>query len=203
MTNTIINAKIASPYSEALFQLGLGLYLKENNPNLFFQIIFDIQDLLTLLRATPVLQEYLVNPLISSKNKKVILEKCLREETSLHTKNFLNLLVDQKRIEFVEIIAQTFMDKAYEFVCLKFVEICSTYELSKAQQKALIRKLRVILGPEVTGPDVDVQYPNIALSLRVDKDLLGGFVIKIGSKIIDLSLKGELQELSKQLNVTA
>ena len=195
-----MGSKIASPYAEALFQLALSLYLKENDPDVFFQIIFDMQDLLSLLKETPSLKKYLADPLVSNQRKKELLKQCLSEKSNLNTVNFLKLLIDKDRINIIENIAQIFLTKAYDFVCLKFVEVYSAFELSEAQQKSLIRKLRTLLGPEFISPEI--QYPNIALSLRIDKKILGGFIIKVGSKIIDLSLLGDLQNLSKQLDIT-
>ena len=47
----------------------------------------------------------------------------------------------------------------------------------------------------------NVQSTSIQLTLRIDKKILGGLVIKIGSKVIDLSLRGELQNLGKDLDI--
>ena len=40
--------------------------------------------------------------------------------------NFLNLLIDKKRIGYIESIGKKFLEKAYDFVCIKFVEVWST-----------------------------------------------------------------------------
>ena len=63
----------------------------------------------------------------------------------------------------------------------------------------LINKINEMLGPVFTEPYV--QSANIQLTLRIDKKILGGLVIKIGSKVIDLSLRGELQRLGKELDI--
>lgn len=191
--------KIANPYAEAFFQLGLSLYLKEDNPDLFYKLVFEIQDLLKLISEAPDLKEFLQNPLNSTKAKKLVLEKSFSQELSPHTMNFLNLLVDKKRIGLIESIGKRFLEKAYDFVCIKFVEVWSTVELSSKQQKALINKINSMLGPVFTDPYV--QSANIQLSLKIDKKILGGLVIKIGSKVIDLSLHGELRRLGKELDV--
>ena len=54
MANTMFGSKIANPYSEALLQLGLDLYLKEDNADtqVFFQIIFYMGNLLNILKIT-------------------------------------------------------------------------------------------------------------------------------------------------------
>lgn len=200
MSNAIVGSKIANPYSEALLQLGLNLYLQEeNDTQVFFQIIFDMENLLTLIKLTPVLEDYLANPLVPAKNKKNVLEKCLTQKVSSTTKNFLMLLVDKKRIGFIKPIIQIFLNKAYEFVCLKFVEVSSACVLTKEQKKQLVEKLKILLGPEFTTSTV--YYPKITVVFNIDKDILGGFIIKVDSKIIDLSLRGELQALAKQMQI--
>ena len=199
MTNKMSAIKIANPYAEAFFQLGLSLYIKEDNPDIFYKLIFDIQDLLKLLSSSPELESFLENPLNSAESKKLVLAKCLNNKLSANTMNFLNLLVDKKRIGFIDSIGKIFLEKAYEFVCIKFVEVWSTIELSSKQQKALIKKINDMLGPVFTEPYV--QSANIQLTLRIDKKILGGLIIKIGSKVIDLSLRGELQRLGKELDI--
>jgi F-type H+-transporting ATPase subunit delta len=200
MSKKNANSKIANPYAEALFQLGLSLYMKEDNPDVFYKLIFDIQDLLKVLSENPVLEEYLSNPIIASKDKKALLEKCFTGKLSSNTMNFLSLLIDKKRISSIELIGKKFLEKAYDFVCIKFVEVWSTIELTTKQQKALTNKINEMLGPVFTEPYV--QSANIQLTLRIDNKILGGLVIKIGSKVIDLSLRGELQGLAKQLDIT-
>jgi F-type H+-transporting ATPase subunit delta len=199
MTNKMSAMKIANPYAEAFFQLGLSLYIKEDNPDLFYKLVFDMQDLLKLVTESQELKDFIQNPLNSAKAKKLVLEKCLNSQLSPHTMNFLNLLVDKKRIGLIESIGKKFLEKAYDFVCIKFVEVWSTVELSSKQQKALIHKINSMLGPVFTDPYV--QSANIQLSLKIDKKILGGLVIKIGSKVIDLSLRGELRRLGKELDV--
>lgn len=198
----MFGSKIANPYSEALLQLGLDLYLKEENADtqVFFQIIFDMENLLTLLKITPSLEKYLANPLITDEEKKNVLNKCLTSKTSPTTKNFLMLLVEKKRIGFLEIITQTFLNKAYNFVCLKFVEVYSACVLTKDQKTQLIEKLKILLGPEFTTSKV--YYSKINVTFKIDKEILGGFIIKVDSKIIDLSLRGELEGLAKQMEVS-
>lgn len=199
MSSKMSAMKIANPYAEAFFQLGLSLYLKEDNPDLFYKLVFEIQDLLKLISEAPDLKEFLQNPLNSAKAKKLVLEKSFNQELSPPTMNFLNLLVDKKRISLIESIGKKFLEKAYDFVCIKFVEVWSTVELSSKQQKALINKINTMLGPVFTDPYV--QSANIQLSLKIDKKILGGLVIKIGSKVIDLSLRGELRRIGKELDV--
>jgi F-type H+-transporting ATPase subunit delta len=180
MTNKMSSSKIAKPYAEAFFQLGLNLYINEDNPDLFYKLVFDIQDLLKLLSEVPNLKDFLMNPLNSAQAKKQVLEKCFSQQISPNT-------------------GEKFLEKAYDFLCIKFVEVRSTIKLTSTQEKVLIEKINSMLGPIFTEPYV--QFANIRLSLIIDETILGGLIIKIGSKVIDLSLQGELQRLRKELDI--
>ncbi|WP_274942459.1 F0F1 ATP synthase subunit delta [Govanella unica] len=62
-------------------------------------------------------------------------------------------------------------------------EVVSAQALSGAQVEALKAKLKSVVGRDVT------------LDARIDESLLGGLVVKVGSRMIDTSLKTKLQNL--------
>ena len=57
-----------------------------------------------------------------------------------------------------------------------------------AQQKEIAEKLKIITGAK-----------QIKLALKVDPQLIGGFTIEIGSKMIDTSIRGQLRQISALL----
>ena len=199
MTNKMSSMKIAIPYAKAFFELGLSLYFKGDDPDILYKLIFDFQYLLKLFEEIPELKSFLQNPLNSIEIKKSVLNKCLDKKLNFNTKNFLNLLIDKKRIIFIDSIGKKFLEKSYDFIGIKFVNVWSTIKLNSKQQKALINKSNYILKSVFTEPNVKSTI--IQLTLRIDKKILGGLVIKIGSKVLDLSLRGELQNLGKELNI--
>ena len=71
------------------------------------------------------------------------------------------------------------------------MKVTSSIALSSSPQEALISKLK-----KMTGID------QIKLDLNVNPNLIGGFVIQVGSKIIDTSLQGQLRELSSYLGAS-
>ena len=62
-------------------------------------------------------------------------------------------------------------------------EIVAAQELSPAQRKAIDARLRKAVGGKV------------AIDIRVDPSLLGGLVVKVGSRMVDASLKNKLARL--------
>lgn len=198
MSNKMIAKKIATPYAEALVQIGVNLYI-ETNSDIFYQLIFDIHEILDILRANPELMSFLKNPLNSAEQQKSILRKCLSPKTTSTTISFLNLLIDKKRINLLESICETFLEKAYKFLCVEFVEVFSPIELTAKQEEILRKKISTMLGPVFIAPYS--QEPHLQLTINIDYRILGGLIIKVGSKVIDLSLRGELQRIAKELDI--
>ena len=62
-------------------------------------------------------------------------------------------------------------------------QVVAAYDLSGTQKDALLTALRKALGSKVK------------MDLRIDRSLIGGLVIKVGSRMIDTSLRSKLQRL--------
>jgi len=77
----------------------------------------------------------------------------------------------------------------YDFAEIKIAQVSSAIPLTPDQELDLISRLRNRTGAK-----------EIKLVTNVDKSLLGGLKVQIGSNVIDLSLKGQLRELASQLD---
>jgi F-type H+-transporting ATPase subunit delta len=80
---------------------------------------------------------------------------------------------------------------AYKAASIETVKVTSAVSFSTSQQDALISKLKKMTGAE-----------QIRLDITVNPNLIGGFVIQVGSKIIDTSIQGQLRELSSYLGAS-
>jgi F-type H+-transporting ATPase subunit delta len=198
--NKMIEEKIATPYAAAFLELGIKTFIGNQNSDAFYKLLYDAQDLLNVLKASPELKAFLTNPLTTVDAKKAILKKCLNETASPNTVNFLNLLVDKQRVVYLESILTKFLAKAYEFLCVKFVEVTSAVDLTAEQEAQLEEKLKVLIGPMFAG--TENQSAKVKLTKIVDPTIIGGLIVKIDSKVIDLSLRGEVKQLAKNLNVS-
>ena len=66
--------------------------------------------------------------------------------------------------------------------------ITAASPLSDAQQAQLAEKVKAVAGTD-----------KLEINLKVDSDLIGGFVVKVGSKVIDASLAGQVRRLGLAL----
>jgi F-type H+-transporting ATPase subunit delta len=98
------------------------------------------------------------------------------------------LLVDRGRIEVLEQIAQKFLELSYKQESIEIAKVTSSIQLSAEQQQKIAEKLKAITGAK-----------QIKLALKVDPELIGGFTIEVGSKMIDTSIRGQLNKMSSLL----
>ena len=103
------------------------------------------------------------------------------------TVNFLGLLARNQRLDLAGAMAAAFIAKLTAARGEFTAEVISAKPLSSQQQERLAGKLGQMAGGEVH------------LSLKHDAALLGGFVVKMGSKVIDASTRSALERLERQL----
>lgn len=100
------------------------------------------------------------------------------------TRNFLGVLADNRRLAQLPAIIRAFRMLAANHRGETTAEVTSAHPLSDAQIDALKQQLRTRIGRDV------------AVDLSVDPALLGGLVVKIGSQMIDSSIKTRLNTLA-------
>jgi F-type H+-transporting ATPase subunit delta len=180
---SIVLSKVAEPYAEALLDLAKSNgTLKEttNDMNIVSQFLANSSDL----------KKFLGNPLITKIAKKNVVKDILGEQIDGRTLKFLLLLVERGRIEFLDSIAEKFLELSYKQESIEIAKVISSIQLSAEQQKEIAEKLKVITGAK-----------QIKLALKVDPKLIGGFTIEIGSKLIDTSIRGQLNQIGTLLGV--
>ena len=178
---SIVVSKVAEPYAEALLDLAKSNdALKEttNDMNIVSQFLANSNDL----------KKFLANPLITRDAKKNVVKDILGEQIDPNTLKFIMLLVDRNRIAFLDGVAQKFLELSYKQESIEVAKVISSVQLSAQQQKNLAEKLKGITGAK-----------QIKLALKVDPQLIGGFTIEIGSKMIDTSIRGQLKQISSLL----
>jgi len=175
-------SKIAAPYARALFDFSV-------NQNVMHQITADFQNLEVFLNKTPDLVDYLTNPLFSRQAKEEILNKTLKSQINKETFKFLIVLVNRGRINLVESVIASYLNLVYDAASVKMIEVSTAYAFTNLQKNTLIKKLK-----ELT------KAREIRLIITVDSSLIGGFLITTNSKVLDFTVKNQLQKLAKHLD---
>ena len=136
------------------------------------------------------LQTFLFSPYFSGQEKKEALGKLL-EGADDNFYRFLELLVERHRMPVVFRIRRTFDDMWAEERRRLEVEITSAVELDDETVKTIGERIE-----EQTGRDVQ-------LEARVDPDVLGGIVLKVGNMVLDASVRARRERLRRQVTSAA
>lgn len=174
-------AKIADPYADALFELA-------RSKNILKDITKDIRDLYNVFSSVPEMMFYMTNPIVSSDKKKEVFGNIFGSEINPEILKFLKFLIDRRRFNYFFIIADKFLELVGEFEGIKIVKFRTVVPLSYKQEEELINKLKELTGSK-----------EIRIVHTLDKSILGGLMLQIDSQVIDISLKGQLRQISKNL----
>jgi F-type H+-transporting ATPase subunit delta len=182
MSVKTLSSKIAAPYARALFDFSI-------EKNIMHQITADFQNLEIFLDEAGELTEYLNNPVVSSGAKGEILTKILQSQVNAETFKFLMVLVKRDRINLLKSVIASYLELVYETASIKTIEVITAAAFSNSQKNMLIQKLKELTNAR-----------EIRLMINVDSSLIGGFLVKTESKVIDFSIKNQLQKLAKHLD---
>ena len=108
------------------------------------------------------------------------------------TIKFVGAIAENGRLFSLPQIIQAFIDEVARRNGQVSAEVVSAVALDEARQKSVKETVSQIAGSE-----------NISLSLRVDPSLIGGLVVRIGSRLIDTSLKTKLNRLEAAMKGVA
>jgi F-type H+-transporting ATPase subunit delta len=182
MSANPLASKIASPYARALFDFSV-------EKNIMHQITADFQNLQIFLNETAELTEYLNNPIVSQTAKREILTKTLQSQLNTETFKFLIILINRDRINLLESIITNYLELVYETASIKMIEVSTAVAFTNAQKNTLIKKLKELTNAR-----------EIRLVISIDPSLIGGFLIKTESKVINFTIKNQLEQLAKHLD---
>jgi F-type H+-transporting ATPase subunit delta len=177
------NVKIAQPYAEAFLELSSKGSIEGT--------INDLNFITSSLSGSIELKTLLSNPLVNSQTKKNVVKSLFSEKIDNKTLKFLLVLCDRGRISYLSSILDKSLELAYKAASIETVKVVSSVSFTSSQQESLISKLKKMTGAE-----------QIKLDITTNPNLIGGFVIQVGSKIIDTSIQGQLRQLSSYLGAS-
>ncbi|MBE9042287.1 F0F1 ATP synthase subunit delta [Oscillatoriales cyanobacterium LEGE 11467] len=182
MRSGAMGAQIADPYAKALMSIA-------DDRDLADRIGRDMADLQQLLQESEDLEAFLDNPIIAPDDKKAVLRRVAESEIDPTTLNFLMLLVDRGRILFLDEVCRRYRSLLRERNQTVLAEVTSTVELTGSQRDAIESKVKDLTGAR-----------EVEIETQIDPDIIGGVIIKVGSQVLDASLRGQLRRLAVNLS---
>ncbi len=172
---------ITTPYAEAFLQVAESRKEVE-------RVINEAKEVLSLWNESPELRDAMSSPVLEVSSKKAALEKLFSNQLTPSFLNLLKLLADRQRIGFLDSVLERLLELYREQRNIALATVTSASELNDDQQAELLKKIQSVAGTD-----------KLEVNLRVDPALIGGFVISVGSKVIDASLAGQVRRLGLAL----
>jgi len=164
-------------YAEALFDLAL-------EQNALEKVEADVGALARAIEMSGDLRSFLTSPVYDSEVKaRAIDALAAKAGVSTLTKNFLGVVARNRRLFALAGMLAAFKRRLAEHRGEVAAEAIAAAPLNDDQAKRLRGEIERVVGKAVN------------LTVKVDKDLLGGMIVKVGSKMIDSSLKTKLNRL--------
>ena len=172
---------VAERYAGSLFELAL----QENS---VAKVEADLNSFEAMLNGSDDLGRLINSPVFSSEDQaKAIAAIADKANITGLVGNFLRVVARNRRLFAVPGMIKAFRQIAAEHRGEASAEVTSAHELTAAQQAELKAALKSIAGKDV------------AIAITVDPSLLGGLIVKMGSRQIDTSLKTKLNSLKLAL----
>lgn len=172
---------IADRYATALFDLA-------GDKKALDQVATDLRGLRGMIDGSSDLRRLIVSPVLSREDQgRAIGAVADKAGFSPLTKNFLGLVARNRRLFAVPGMIAAYLARLAEKRGEMTAEVSAAQPLSEAQLEALAKQLKKATGSKV------------AVEVKIDPALLGGIVVKIGSRMVDASLRSKLNRLQLAL----
>lgn len=174
------NPRVASRYAKSVLDLAVekGQLEKAYEDMLYLQqLVKSSRDFLNLLRS----------PIVPSDKKLAVIDSVIGKNVGQLTQAFAKLLVNKGREGELPEIITAFVNQYKEKKGIHSVKLTTAVPVSDDVKKKLVDQVK---------KTSDMQ--NIELESVVDPNIIGGFVLQAGDKLIDASVAYDLKQVSRQ-----
>lgn len=172
--------KVASRYAQSLLELAIEqneLDATYNDISLIYNTCVGARDFSLFLKS----------PIIKPDLKRETINKIFEGKVSKLTSAFVGLLVKKGREGILEAVAKSFIDQYKVHKNILTAEVTSVIEFDSDLNNRFATALKDSTGKE------------IELNNAIDKDLIGGFILRMDDKQLDNSIKTQLKNIKKEL----
>ena len=174
------NPRLASRYAKSLIDLALERGELE-------KIFEDMQWLQQVIKGSPDFANLLRSPIIKGDKKEKIVEAIIANRVTNITSLFIRLLIAKGRESSLPEMITSFISQYKEHKNIHPVKLTTATPINENLKKAIIDQIK---------KTSDMQ--NIELEAVVNENLIGGFVLEAGDKLVDASIAYDLKQIARQ-----
>lgn len=174
------NPRLATRYAKSLIDLAIERDQLE-------QVYADMQWLQAVCKSNRDVVNLLRSPIIKGDTKIKIVDAIVQGKLTEMTEGFIKLLIKKSRESNLPEIATAFITQYKEYKNIHTVKLTTAVPLSGEVKKAITQQVKESGG-----------FHDIELEEKVNEDIIGGFVLQIGDKLIDASIAYDLKAIARQ-----
>ncbi len=171
--------KVSIRYASSL----LDMAKEKNNLEVISR---DMEVVYSVLDENAQLKNLLASPVIKPPVKLTILTEIFQSVISPDSLNFIKFIVDKNREDILYSIIKKFLELKDESLGIVNVNVVSAIEFTPEQELELRNKMESFLKKSVR------------LNFKIDRQIIGGFIARVGDTVFDASLKHQLDLLKQQ-----
>ncbi|CAI0448750.1 unnamed protein product [Linum tenue] len=144
--------------------------------------------------SEPGVLGFFSNPIIDLEKKRQVVDE-IAESSALqpYMANFLNILIEAKRVDLVADIVREFEALYNRLTETELAVVSSVVKLESQHLAQIAKQVQKLTGAK-----------NVRIKTSLEPSLVAGFTVRYGpsgSKLIDMSVKKQLEEIAAQLDV--
>jgi F-type H+-transporting ATPase subunit delta len=173
------DSKISVRYSRALFESALEKKILDK--------VYDDMKFVSEICTIPELKELLLSPIIVPSKKTDIFHKILGKNIEKITLSLIDLAVKNGRERFIPDIARVFLHETKKYKGITESVLTTAVNVNDKVKKQIINLVSGIFKTTVELKEV------------INKDIIGGFILRVDDNYIDASVKQKLRKIEKEL----
>jgi F-type H+-transporting ATPase subunit delta len=174
--------RIARRYAKALFDFA-------EEQNILERVMDDMSLVLQVCKTSRDFTLVLISPIIKFDKKLLIVSKLFEKHLHKVTFLYLQIIIRKKRERYIPDIAKQYIREFKRYKGISTVELKTAYVADDEIKQKILMLLKRFTDDE------------IELIEKVDKDLIGGFVLNFDDKQFDSSILMQLQQLKRNFDI--
>ena len=176
------DSKISVRYSRALFQLALEKKLLDE--------VFDDMIFIAELCKHDEMKDLLESPIVVPSKKREIFNGILGNKVQDITLSLINLVIKNGREYFLPAIARRFLHETKDYKGITESSITTAVKL----EDDMVKQVESFIAKTFNT--------KVELKENIDKEIIGGFILRVDDSYVDASVRSKLRIIEKELKET-
>lgn len=174
------NPRLAHRYAKSIIDLAIEKGQLE-------QVFADMNWLQAVCKSSREFVNLLRSPIIKSDTKRKIIQTVTSGNISELTQRFIQLLITKNRESHLPEIIPAFIAGYKEYKNIHIIKLTTAAPVNDATRNAIVTQVKKTAG-----------FDKVEVEEKVNPDLIGGFVLQVGDKLVDASVAYDLKAIAKQ-----